>query len=931
MMKKTVLFIFIGLLFISNVSAQLRTAPYTGSNAKSQAPQADVLKFGYADNIEDGLGTGSTASLSAAIWMPSAKFGAFAGKSITTINIGLMQTSTNVSVWIRSNLNGSNLAVKVVGTVAAGWNAITLDTPFTIPDGNIYIGYTATAANPIGLSNNKPEANECWVQAPGYPWEDMQQYGTACIQAYIDVSGNPIFDLGIEKLNKSQATINGTSSVSTVLRNISSENTTITSLKYAYEINEQQAIEKTITTNIAPNTLTSVNLPIDPINTAGSYNIKVTILEINGQPDVFTANNSATGSCLVAYQFYPKKVVVEEGTGTWCQYCTRGIVGMEMMKEKYPETFIGIAVHNGSTDAMRVATYDNYMAPKYFYGGFPNCVVNRKPELIGDPYFDIEKFFLSEMAYESLASVELSGWYADEDKRNINLTTITTFGLPENNANYRLSYVLIENGVTGTGSGYTQANAYAGGVMGPMGGYEKKPSYITNQVYNEVARGIYSTTGIVNSIPQSITELEPVTHNFTLTLPTNIQNKDNTELIVMLLDKDGEVVNANKIELKKIFVGVSPEVVSLAPANDATGIALDAEVKVIFNQSIETFGTPNLSNIVISGATGVQASFTDSIITIAHDNFECCTEYTVTIPAGSIVGYNTNIVWTFTTVKPYMEFISVTPDDGAADIAVNADVKITFNQAINTLGTPNLNKIGINQAMGVKASYVDRVLIIAHNDFEPDTEYTVTVPKGTVFGYNTDIVWTFKTGKAAIEILEVTPVNSSIDVSINAKVTVTFNKNPYVNGDEPRWDLITIKDATSGIVVTGMGISGNTFLISHKTFDYDTEYIVNIPKETVSGLKAATTWKFKTAKPTGIDNFHADQVAVYPTITSGKVQITTAGKAQIRLCDLTGRTLEVINNTGGTYELDLSNKATGVYFTVITTDDKTITRKIVKK
>ena len=376
-MKKTVLFIFIGLLFISNLSAQLRTAPYTGSNEQTQAPQADVLKFGYADNIQDGLGTGSTAVISAAIWMPSAKFGAFAGKSISTINIGLGQASTNVSVWIRSSLNGSNLAVKVVGTAAAGWNAITLDTPFTIPEGNIYIGYTATAQHQIGYSFNKPEANECWIQAPGYPWEDMQQYGTACIQAYIDVSGNPIFDLGIEKLNKSQATINGTSSVSTVLRNISSENTTITSLKYAYEINEQQAIEKTITTNIAPNTLTSVNLPIDPINTAGSYNIKVTILEINGQPDNFTTNNSATGSCLVAYQFYPKKVIVEEGTGTWCQWCPRGMVGMEMMKEKYPETFIGIAVHNGTTDAMRVATYDSYMAPKYFYGGFPNCVVNR--------------------------------------------------------------------------------------------------------------------------------------------------------------------------------------------------------------------------------------------------------------------------------------------------------------------------------------------------------------------------------------------------------------------------------------------------------------------------------------------------------------------------------------------------------------------------
>jgi hypothetical protein len=277
------------------------------------------------------------------------------------------------------------------------------------------------------------------------------------------------------------------------------------------------------------------------------------------------------------------------------------------------------------------------------------------------------------------------------------------------------------------------------------------------------------------------------------------------------------------------------------------------------------------------------------------------------------------------------EVVEVTPADGATGVSVNAEIKITFNQNVNALGEPNLNKISISETMDVQASFDEKVITITHRDFKPKTEYTVTIPKGTVVGCDTDTTWTFTTGEAVIEVLEFTPANGLENVSINADVSVTFSKNPYINGEEPRWDLITIKDAVSDIVVTGMGISGNTFLISHKAFDYDTEYIVNIPKETVSGLKAATTWKFKTAKPTGIDNFNANQVTVYPTITSGKVQITTVDKAQIRLCDLTGRTLEVINSTGGICELDLSNRVTGVYFTVINTDEKTITRKIVKR
>ena len=557
-MKKTILFIFICLLGIGNVSAQFSTIPYTGSNQQLRATQADIFKFGYSsNNIQDGLGTGALASLSAAIYIPNAKYGAYAGKTISTINIGLGEASTNVSVWIKSDLNGANLIEKWVGAASEGWNEITLDSPFTIPEGDIYIGYTATARYQIGVSVGDVKDNEGWLKASSYSWEDIKKYGyILCIQAYIDLPEGPIFDLGIDQLNKSQAIINKATNVSAVLRNVSPE-TTITSLKYAYEIGEQPAVEKTITTNIAPNSLASVNLPIDPISVAGAYDAKVTILEINGQPDTFTANNSAIGSHQVVYQLYPKKVIVEEGTGTWCTWCPRGTVGMNMMKERYPESFIGIAVHNGRDYPMTVPTYDSFMTSRYFTG-FPMCVVNRKMELVGDPYYDIETFFLSEMESEALAGVELSAKYADENKTQINLTSVVTFGLPEENANYRLSYVLIENGVTGTGSGYEQINAYAGGAYGPMGGYENKPSRITDEVYSKVARGIYTTAGVANSIPQSITELVPITHDYTITLPTNIQDKDNVELIVMLLDKNREVVNADKVYLGGSTVGINP-------------------------------------------------------------------------------------------------------------------------------------------------------------------------------------------------------------------------------------------------------------------------------------------------------------------------------------------------------------------------------------
>ena len=542
-MKKTILLIFICLLGISNISAQFSTIPYTGSNSQLRTAQADIFKFGYSSDIEDWLGTGSSVATSAAILMPAARYGAYAGKTITTISVGVGQASTNVSVWIRSELNGPNLAEKELGSAAADWREVVLDTPFTIPEGDIFIGYTATATHPIGYSLETPEAGLCWISAPNIPWMDVQAYGIPAIQAYIDLSGDPVLDMGIDKLKKSQAVINENSSTNAVLHNVSPEET-ITTLKYAYSLNEQEAIEKTIVTNIAPNSVASIDLPIDPIASAGTYSIKITILELNGQADAFLANNSATNSHTVALQLYPKKVIVEQGTGAWCRFCPRGKVGMAMMEEKYPESFIGIAVHNG--DGMAVSSYSNFMVSNFF-SGYPTSVVNRKSDLVGDPYYDIENFYLSEMATEALASVELTGGYTGTNNRNINLTTTVTFGFPEESSNYRLSYVLKEHGITG----YTQENAYAGGHLGPMGGYEHKPAEITDQVYDDVARGIYTTAGIANSIPQSITEFEPITHEYTITVPSTIKNKNQVELIVMLLDKDGEVVNANRIKLEE--------------------------------------------------------------------------------------------------------------------------------------------------------------------------------------------------------------------------------------------------------------------------------------------------------------------------------------------------------------------------------------------
>ena len=91
------------------------------------------------------------------------------------------------------------------------------------------------------------------------------------------------------------------------------------------------------------------------------------------------------------------------------------------------------------------------------------------------------------------------------------------------------------------------------------------------------------------------------------------------------------------------------DVMSLLPANNELNVALNAAVKVIFNQDI-TSG--NLSGITISPTvSGVSASISGNILSISHADFNKETQYTVTVPSGVINGYNQAITWKFTTGK----------------------------------------------------------------------------------------------------------------------------------------------------------------------------------------------------------------------------------------------------------------------------------------
>lgn len=346
----------------------------------------------------------------------------------------------------------------------------------------------------------------------------------------------------------------------------------ITSLEIDW--NDGTSHVQTVTVNIAPGASASVPHP-DNVTyaTAIESNINVTVSAVNGAADGDASNNSGAAMHNTLSQQTDKAVVIEEGTGTWCGWCPRGEVAMDYMTTTYPNDFIGIAVHNG--DPMTVTEYDNGAG----ISGFPGCNVDRA--LLGESVSQslFETYYNDRVNMGVPANVEatVSGTGA-----NVTIDASATFYTPMSGADYRLAVVITENGVTGTTSGYNQANYYSGGGSGPMGGYENltDPVPAADMVYDHVGVALLGGyDGQAGSVPASITDGTVANYQFTYTVPAT-SNKANMHAVVMLLDNNtGAIINAKEFSLSgasiadvdAIDMNVYPN-----PATDNVTVAFEA-------------------------------------------------------------------------------------------------------------------------------------------------------------------------------------------------------------------------------------------------------------------------------------------------------------------------------------------------------------------
>lgn len=256
-----------------------------------------------------------------------------------------------------------------------------------------------------------------------------------------------------------------------------------------------------------------VEFPMGPVEKTGEYAFSLTLDKSNGEANT-DPNRSGSGTMNVWPVIPVTRPLVEEFTGLHCGYCPRGYVAMEWMKENLGDLFVGMVYHSESyeSDAMECVPDDDF--PVYV-SGFPNGDINRK-DLMDPSYMPFR--WDGYAAQIVPASIEVSMDWADADKTEAVMTSSVTFAKDVDNANYRLAFALVADGLKN--DKWAQSNYYAGydegdGVDTPLwdvfltGGKSVK-----GLTFNDVVVYMKDVRGVDGSVPATIKAGETMTYEY---------------------------------------------------------------------------------------------------------------------------------------------------------------------------------------------------------------------------------------------------------------------------------------------------------------------------------------------------------------------------------------------------------------------------------
>lgn len=302
-------------------------------------------------------------------------------------------------------------------------------------------------------------------------------------------------------------------------------------------------------------------------------------------------------------------------------------------------------------------------------------------------------------------------------------------------------------------------------------------------------------------------------------------------------DDAGTGVGMDNFTVQSIVT--EPTISTLNPADNATGVAVDANLVITFDQAVDV-ETGNITIYKSSDDSTVEeidvtsgqvaGTGTNTITINPSSDLGSETSYYIQIDAtafdnsggDSFAGISGTTTWNFTTADAIAPSInSLSPADGATGVAVDANLVITFSEAVDVeSGNIVIYKASDDSAVAtidvtggqVAGTGTDTITINPTSDLAANTSYYVQVAAtafddaaGNSFaGIADSTTWNFATvDTTAPTISSLSPTHEATGVSAGTSLVATFSE-----AVDAETGNIYLRKVSYGVLVETIDVTG---------------------------------------------------------------------------------------------------------------------------
>ncbi len=377
-----------------------------------------------------------------------------------------------------------------------------------------------------------------------------------------------------------------------------------------------------IVANIAPGAAYAYTHPTNWTPVAGvSYTVDVTGSNPNGVIDGNPGNNTASATTFVNSGIATdKSVLLEEFTTAPCQFCPDGAVVVEQILDANPDV-IAVGEHACfGTDAMTIPAAQAYCAA--FSSGAPTATVDRtlfpNETRVGHSRGQWTGNVLSRQNLRSAVEVNISGTY-DSTSRAVSVDFLANFVDVVPSGDIRVTVFVVEDNVTGTGTGYDQVNAYNTQTGHPyFGAGSRIAGFNHRHVLRDVVTATWGDNSVIPSTPVVATQY---TKNYSFTL-SNLWDDNEVKLVAFVHYYDAagregnEIMNAKEVPLDDVFTAIvetSSSVQGLKIYPNPTADVTNIKFNLSNSQSVSLVVRDIAGKEVLSQAFGIMTAGVQNI------------------------------------------------------------------------------------------------------------------------------------------------------------------------------------------------------------------------------------------------------------------------------------------------------------------------------